>query len=75
MRQQSSTRSGSLITAREAGERGGEVMAIPGPPLDPRANGCNQLIRDGATLVQSVSDIIEAISARGNDETQPVKPV
>jgi DNA processing protein len=63
---EAATRSGSLITALEAGERGGEIMAIPGSPLDPRANGCNQIIRDGATLVQSVSDIIEAISARGN---------
>lgn len=57
-------RSGSLITAREAAERGAEVMAIPGSPLDPRAAGCNQLIRDGATLVQNHHDIIEALSAR-----------
>ena len=42
-------RSGSLITARLAGEAGREVMAVPGSPLDPRAQGCNQLIRDGAT--------------------------
>ena len=43
--------SGSLITAREAAERGSDVMAVPGSPLDPRSDGCNQLIRDGATLV------------------------
>ncbi len=55
-------RSGSLITARLAGEAGREVMAIPGSPLDPRSRGCNGLIRDGATLVQSADDIIEAIS-------------
>jgi len=36
-------------------------MAIPGSPLDPRAQGCNQLIRDGATLVQNAADVIEAI--------------
>ena len=54
-------RSGSLITARLAGEAGREVMAVPGSPLDPRAQGCNLLIRDGATLVQSVDDILEAI--------------
>ena len=36
-------------------------MAIPGSPLDPRAQGCNQLIRDGATLVQSARDVIEAL--------------
>ena len=54
-------RSGSLITARLAAEAGREVMAVPGSPLDPRAQGCNQLIRDGATLVQTASDVIEAI--------------
>ena len=54
-------RSGSLITARLAAEAGREVMAVPGSPLDPRAQGCNQLIRDGATLVQNASDVVEAI--------------
>ena len=54
-------RSGSLITARLAAEAGREVMAIPGSPLDPRAQGCNQLIRDGATLVQNAGDVMEAI--------------
>ena len=54
-------RSGSLITARLAGEAGREVMAIPGSPLEPRSQGCNQLIRDGAVLVQSAADVIELI--------------
>ncbi|HVJ01313.1 MAG TPA: DNA-processing protein DprA [Sphingomonas sp.] len=54
-------RSGSLITARLAAEAGREVMAVPGSPLDPRAQGCNLLIREGATLVQSVEDILESI--------------
>lgn len=54
--------SGSLITARLAAEAGREVMAVPGSPLDPRAQGCNQLIRDGATLVQSAADVLESIS-------------
>lgn len=54
-------KSGSLITARLAGEAGREVMAVPGSPLDPRAQGCNQLIREGATLIQSAADVIEAI--------------
>jgi DNA processing protein len=59
-------RSGSLITARLAAEAGREVMAVPGSPLDPRAQGCNQLIRDGATLVQNARDVVE--------ELQPVQP-
>ncbi|HVH38094.1 MAG TPA: DNA-processing protein DprA [Sphingomicrobium sp.] len=54
-------RSGSLITARLAAEMGREVMAVPGSPLDPRAQGCNQLIRDGATLIQCAADVVEAI--------------
>jgi len=54
-------KSGSLITARYAAEYGREVMAIPGSPLDPRAQGCNLLIREGATLVQSADDVLEAL--------------
>jgi DNA processing protein len=54
--------SGSLITARLAAEAGREVMAVPGSPLDPRAQGCNQLIRDGATLVQTAADVMESIT-------------
>jgi DNA processing protein len=56
-------KSGSLITARVAAEAGREVMAVPGSPLDPRAQGCNLLIREGATLVQSAADVVEALSA------------
>lgn len=56
-------RSGSLITARVAADLGREVMAVPGSPLDPRAQGCNQLIREGATLVQSAADVLEALSS------------
>ena len=54
--------SGSLITARLAAEAGREVMAVPGSPLDPRAQGCNQLIRDGATLIQTAADVMESIT-------------
>ncbi len=54
-------KSGSLITARCATEFGREVMAVPGSPLDPRAQGCNLLIREGATLVQSADDVLEAL--------------
>jgi DNA processing protein len=55
--------SGSLITARLAGEAGREVMAIPGSPLDARSLGCNQLIRDGAVLVQSPDEVIELLQS------------
>ena len=54
-------KSGSLITARLAAEAGREVMAVPGSPLDPRAQGCNLLIREGAILVQSAADVLEQL--------------
>lgn len=54
-------RSGSLISARLAGEMGRLVFAVPGSPLDPRAAGANGLLKDGAILVTEVSDIIEAV--------------
>jgi DNA processing protein len=54
-------RSGSLITARIAAEQGREVFAVPGSPLDPRAAGTNDLIKQGATLTTGVSDIINAV--------------
>jgi DNA processing protein len=56
--------SGSLSTARAAGSRGlGNVLVLPGAPWDPGAAGCNQLIRDGATLVRSLTDILEELGA------------
>src|SRR5690606_16573955 len=55
--------SGSLITARLAAEQGREVMAVPGSPLDPRHRGTNQLLRDGATLVESGADVIAALGS------------
>jgi DNA processing protein len=67
-------KSGSLITARLANEAGREVMAVPGSPLDPRAQGCNQLIRDGATLIQSADDVLEAIRPLGNIVRSPRVP-
>jgi DNA processing protein len=54
-------RSGSLITARIAAEQGREVFAVPGSPLDPRAAGTNDLIKQGATLTTEASDVIDAI--------------
>jgi DNA recombination-mediator protein A/DprA winged helix domain len=63
--------SGSLSTARAAGSRGvGHVLVLPGAPWDPGAAGCNQLIRDGATLVRSLTDILEELGATvGSDGT------
>ncbi len=61
-------RSGSLITARFAQEQGRVVFAVPGSPLDPRADGTNDLIRDGALLCASARDVIDAVAplaARG----------
>jgi len=55
-------RSGSLITARMAAEQGRQVLAVPGSPLDPRAQGCNRLIRGGATLVESAEHVLEALA-------------
>ncbi len=63
--------SGSLITARLAAEAGREVMAVPGSPLDPRAQGCNQLIRDGATLIQTAADVMEGISGLNGKVASP----
>lgn len=54
-------RSGSLITARLANEQGREVLAVPGSPLDPRAKGTNDLIRQGAALCEGADDVLRAL--------------
>ena len=64
-------KSGSLITARLAADAGREVMAVPGSPLDPRAQGCNALIRDGATLVQSAADVLETLGTLAGHMAAP----
>ena len=62
---EAAARSGSLITARLAGEQGRDVMAVPGSIHNPLARGCHQLIRDGAALVESVDDVLAALGAFG----------
>jgi DNA processing protein len=57
-------RSGSLITARLAGEQGREVFAVPGSPLDPRSRGANDLIRQGAALVEDAQDVVRVLDAQ-----------
>ncbi|WP_419740952.1 DNA-processing protein DprA [Ruegeria sp.] len=63
---EAAAKSGSLITARDALDQGREVLAVPGHPFDARASGCNLLIRDGATLIRSAEDVIEALP-KGED--------
>lgn len=67
---EAAAKSGSLITARTALDQGREVLAVPGHPIDARASGCNMLIRDGATLVLSAADVIEALPSDTPRETQ-----
>lgn len=58
---EAAARSGSLITARCAGEQGRDVFAVPGSPLDPRCTGANGLLRDGAILTESAEDILQVL--------------
>ncbi|CAM5766890.1 DNA processing protein DprA [Labrys miyagiensis] len=67
-------KSGSLITARLAVEQGRELMAVPGSPLDPRHDGCNKLIREGATLVRHAGDVLEVIAPLVALERPPAAP-
>ncbi|MGQ0672353.1 MAG: DNA-processing protein DprA [Hyphomicrobium sp.] len=58
---ESARKSGTLVTARHAGEQGREVFAVPGHPLDPRGEGNNRLLKSGATLVTEPADVLEAL--------------
>jgi DNA processing protein len=75
-------RSGSLITARMALEQGREVFAVPGSPLDPRAEGTNDLIKQGATLVTQADDVVTVLRPilgqsieLAAEEPEPVAPL
>ncbi len=71
---EAAAKSGSLITARDALDQGREVLAVPGHPFDARAAGCNLLIRDGATLVRSAEDVIEALPQQQTDLFERPQP-
>jgi DNA processing protein len=68
---EAAAKSGSLITARDALDQGRDVLAVPGSPFDARASGCNQLIRDGATLVRSAADVLEALAPLDGAPSMP----
>jgi DNA processing protein len=72
---EAAARSGSLITARLAAEQGREVFAVPGSPLDPRAKGPNKLIREGAILLESATDILDVLPTLRRDEFGEQKPL
>jgi DNA processing protein len=71
---EAAARSGSLITARFALEQGREVFAVPGSPLDPRARGCNDLLRHGATLTETAADVLAQLSPQLGG-VEPLRPV
>jgi len=66
-------RSGSLITARFAAEQGREVFAVPGSPLDPRAEGTNGLIKQGATPVTEASDVVTVLQPIMTEKKVPAE--
>lgn len=72
---EAAVRSGSLITARLAAELGREVMAAPGSPLDPRCEGSNGLLREGATLILRAEHVIEALSPLVDRGPPPPAPI
>ena len=72
---EAAAKSGSLITARTALDQGRDVLSVPGHPFDARAAGSNFLIRDGATLVRSAKDVIEAIETCKPQEELPPAPL
>ncbi len=71
---EAAARSGSLITARCAGEQGRDVFAVPGSPLDPRCAGANGLLRDGAILTESADDILQVLQPGLREAPGGVEP-
>ncbi|MYF85840.1 MAG: DNA-processing protein DprA [Rhodospirillaceae bacterium] len=72
---EAAARSGSLITARCAGEQGRDVFAVPGSPLDPRCTGANGLLRDGAILTESADDILQVLQPGLRDAPGTSEPI
>lgn len=73
---EAAARSGTLVTARYAAEQGRDVFAVPGHPLDPRAEGTNKLIKEGATLVTDANDVLAALAplcGGGNGLAEPYR--
>lgn len=64
-------KSGSLITARRAAEQGRTVFAAPTAPMDMRGAGCNDLIRDGATLIQNAEDVLQDLAPSDSLRLKP----
>jgi len=67
---EAAAKSGSLITAREALDQSRDVLAVPGHPFDARAAGCNLLLRDGATLVRTTQDVLDALGPIAQPQMQ-----
>ena len=72
---EAAAKSGSLITARDALDQAREVLVVPGHPFDARAAGCNMLLRDGATLVRSAQDVIDALGPIATPTVQTALPL